>query len=331
MKINIFFIDEDSSSRNNGIGTFRRMFLSAFSKLPLFKLSLISFNAPVSELTRKKQKFGTHYSIPAVTNGVFRESGPLIWPLLSLYIKDSTHNIFIFNHSPASDFINCFKDNFPKSRTIFIIHDQGWNASLKGSSSLLEEIVINNNLPECVSQQTAEFVRNYCEEERKIYGLVDKVISLCNSTCDVLEKIYDITPDKYELVANGYEHEQLTDIKVKEAIRKELGVDLYEKILIFSARSVTHKGILALLKALDYLQKKDQKVRCVIATGLASVSKYEEFISPVARSIIFTGHLQPDALRKWYLASDIGVLCSYTEQCSYSAMEMRSLGKTIKY
>lgn len=329
MKPRVFFVDEDSSSRHNGIGTFRRMILKSLSEILPNNVNLISLNAQVTELTRSRSVHGIHYSVPRISNSPFRESGPLLWPLLSLYIRDSRHNVFMFNHSPCSDFIASFKDIFPESRSVFIIHDQGWNASLMGNSVLLRRIVVDNELPDSVSEYTADYVRDYCKEERKIYQLVDKVVCLCESTRDLLTDVYGLTPDRYELIPNGYECDSNIPMRDRDQLRMELGIGAEVEIAIFAARSVKHKGIVAILKTAALLRSLRPSVRCVIATRMDSASQFNDLINPAATSLIFTGHLGPDELRKWYLAADVGVMSSYTEQCSYSAMEMMDAGLSI--
>lgn len=49
----------------------------------------------------------------------------------------------------------------------------------------------------------------------------------------------------------------------------------------------------------------------------------------MAANIILPGHLNRDDLRVWYSASDIGIMSSYTEQCSYAALEMMNAGIPI--
>ncbi len=43
---------------------------------------------------------------------------------------------------------------------------------------------------------------------------------------------------------------------------------------------------------------------------------------PVLSKIHFTGALSPEEVDKWYQIADIGLLPSYTEQCSYVGLEM---------
>ena len=45
--------------------------------------------------------------------------------------------------------------------------------------------------------------------------------------------------------------------------------------------------------------------------------------------VIYTGHLEASVLQQWYQMADIGVIPSYTEQCSYVGIEMMMHGLPI--
>lgn len=49
----------------------------------------------------------------------------------------------------------------------------------------------------------------------------------------------------------------------------------------------------------------------------------------IAPKVTFTGQLSPSELAKWYQVADIGVLPSYSEQCSYSGLEMMRYGLPV--
>ena len=51
---------------------------------------------------------------------------------------------------------------------------------------------------------------------------------------------------------------------------------------------------------------------------------------PTALSrVIYTGFIKQSEIVDWYRAADIGILPSYSEQCSYSGIEMLMLGMLI--
>lgn len=56
---------------------------------------------------------------------------------------------------------------------------------------------------------------------------------------------------------------------------------------------------------------------------------YQDLEKTVASSLIYPGHLDREELGVWYDAADVGVMSSYTEQCSYACLEMMSRGLPV--
>lgn len=322
----IFFIDEHNSSKHNGIGTYRDVLIPRLSQYTDVNITLISLNSECENLKVEQHSYGYEYAFPFVANGNWRDAGDLIWPLLRTYISDSTRNLFIFNHSPSAEFIESMKTQFPKSKSIFVIHDQGWCAPLFGSSKLLSHVLERHEV-KGIEDSRKKIVQDYCEKEKKIYKLVDKVVCLSKSTEAVLTQIYKEPDNKLTRIENGYTVHR--NLKNKDIVRRKLGIRENEELLIFAARPVPHKGIIPLLYALKILRKKRPYLKCVLAGTINGFSKYWDLGAQIASGLILPGYQTPKQMREWYSAADVGILSSYTEQCSYSALEMMNSGITI--
>jgi len=61
----------------------------------------------------------------------------------------------------------------------------------------------------------------------------------------------------------------------------------------------------------------------LVLVGSGDIDKFVPFTLPFRTRITFTGKLNSKELTKWYHISDIGVLPSLHEQCSFTAIEMR--------
>lgn len=323
----VIFVDEYNSSRFNGIGTYRDILLPLLSKEKNIQIILISLNSFTENLIFNKRTFGKEFALPFVAGGKWRDNGYIIWSLLRQYIDDSSENIFIFNHSPAADNILAMKEMFPLSHVVFVIHDQGWCAPLFGDSNLLK-MVENGVHHEMISEQTWNYVRDYCDKERAIYDIADAVVCLSESTESYLESIYKLPKTKIVRIFNGYPDRE-EHRKSKSDIRKGLGLLPEEQILMFVARAVPHKGIIPLMKAIEIVAKDFPRVRCAITGAPEQIVKYWEIGKKCAPNLILPGQLNSDELRDWYAAADIGVLSSFTEQCSYAALEMMASGLLI--
>lgn len=327
MTIRIFFIDEQNSSKQNGIGTYRNTLIPLLCTDKDVELTLLSLNADCDNLEAYERDFGTELLIPRVAGGNWRDNGEIIWPLLRIYIADNSHNIFIFNHSPAAEFIAAMQEVFPLSKSIFVIHDQGWCAPLLGNYKLLAAIE-RGTIPSKLSKETAKRVHTYCEIERNIYEKVDAIVCLSESTERILKDVYKIDANKIVRIHNGYHINQSGYIS-KAAARIRLGLRLDDELLIYVARPAEYKGIIPLLKAFESLRKNRPQLRIALIGNAAGYIKYWGIGSRNASGIILPGTLTPQMLRIWYSAADIGVISSYTEQCSYVALEMMNAGFPI--
>lgn len=322
MSMRIYFVDEWNSSRQNGIGTFRDTLLESLKEQSSIEASIISLNCDCETLVVNDTPLGSQYALPAIDNGNWRANGDIIWSLLRQYIEDDLSNIFIFNHSPCAGFICAMKKWFPTSKSVFVIHDQGWCAPLLGQ---------RNKLAKLIKLYTRDGESNniidYYKKELEIYNSVDKVVCLSASTEDILRKIYHIEPTKVVRIENGIK--RATTKLAKDNCRRELGLNLDEKIILFVGRPAFNKGADALLDAVQILHKKGIKLRCVFAGNIHGFAELINTHKDLASSIILTGQLTKSELKKWYVAADVGVLPSYSEQCSYAALEMMNAGLPI--
>lgn len=329
MATHVYWIDEQNSSRQNGIGTYRDVLLPKLASVPGIHVSLISLNSSGINLEIKYRELFREYSVPYIANGNWRENGTLILSVLKQYIPDSAENLFMMNHSPCSEFIRVLRYLFPKSQISFTIHDQGWCSTLLGDSNLLHQIIVEGICPEGFSTDKATYVHHQVKLDLELYNLVDKIVCLSPSTRRVLIDTYGVTPNKISMIQNGLGREISTCKYAKTETRQNLGLRIDDKILIFVGRPAYYKGIVPLLLALKKVRHNCPNLRCVFTGSITGFSKFEKYATDVAANLIFIGHVNHAELHKWYSAADVGVITSYSEQCSYSALEMMANGLPI--
>lgn len=324
----IIFVDELESSRANGIGTFRRMLLPALAKET--EMIVLGLQAGVDKPSVIEEDGITEYFFPNFTeeDGGWRANGGKISDMLSEVLPDSQENVFLINHSPCAPFIDELKKRFPQSKTAFVIHDQGWCGQLLGSRRFLKQIIVDGTVPPQVSEETAAYVREYCEKEREIYCRVDAIVALSETCRRTLIDIYGVSAGKIHVIPNGY-ISPAGKRPTRHQVRKRLGIGEDEEIVIYAGRTVRHKGIEPLLRAIGRLRKSHPHLRCVMCGSLSGFANYGKLIEPVASSLILTGFIPPDRLRYWYAAADVGVMPSYSEPFGYSGIEMADAGLPV--
>lgn len=319
----VFFIDEHISSKQNGVGTFVNQFLGILRKTD-DEVNLFSFNDNNDHLRISVKDGYRYYQIPFSNRGDFLMNGGLVFPLLSLYIKDTPENLFFINHSPCADFMKALRRNFPKSKIVFTIHDQGWTSPCLGDAEMLHRI-LQKKRTRGKEKRVEQFVRRYCRNERIMYKTADAVVCLNQSTIVLLQDCYAVPAEKIWLIPNGMDLSmmQLFDkTKLQQEAKALLGIPADEQLFLFVGRPTKAKGLFELLAAYDKFFLKHPKTRLVIAGGVDKASECTKFSQHSAAHVTYTGLISKEKLELWYKAADFGVLPSYTEQCSFAGLEM---------
>ena len=325
--ITVIFVDEHSTSENNGIGTYRNILLSMLNKEVNVTVILISLNSQCTDFLTYTYKNGVEFAVPCVNGGNWRDAGEIIWPLLKQYIVDSPYNVVLFNHSPCEQNMLHMKREFPLSKIVFLIHNQGWCSPLFGDASLFLQITMGNK-PQIVSEETFRRISNYYNTEQAIYRIADAVICLSESTDKYLRTIYKVPESKIYKIVNGIDLTPTCRRNIARA-RREMGLRVEDEVLIFVARPDESKGVIALFKAVEYVRQTHPYLRCILVGNPYGYFKYWEFFKNMSSNIIFTGQIANHDICKWYSIADVGILSSYSEQCSYTAMEMMNAGILI--
>lgn len=322
----IFIVDEHQSSKQNGIGTFVGQMVNCLST-PASKISLISFDSDVKQFTVGKRGGVMDYQFPSTGNHGFRFNGALHLSVLRLYIPDDRENMFFVNHSPCLPFLKALRQLFPKSKIVFIVHNQGWCDTLRGNKEALLKCV-HHHKPAGISDKEFLFIRKYLRQEKAMYRLADKIVCLSASTHEVLTEIYKLPDDKVAIIPNGMTWETLAS-EPNELIKERLGLGRDEIILFYAGRTQPAKGVYELLGAFDEVFQSERRLRLVIAGEVYDLNNFASLTKHSASHVTYLGLIGKESIRDWYRISDITILPSYTEQCSYTGLEMMASGQLI--
>jgi putative glycosyltransferase len=166
------------------------------------------------------------------------------------------------------------------------------------------------------------------------YGL-DRILSLYNietnalmlkNKDELLQDTYTVSPDKLHYIPNTIPSmspkEKANVIDHKGDLKEELGILPNERIVLYVGCQAKTKGIYELLQAFERIYHDNLLIRLVIVGEIRDFSELVRFIPKSVAHIIYTGLIDAKQLRKWYTVADIGILPTYTEQCSYVGLEM---------
>lgn len=316
----LFIFNDDSVASGYGVGTYLREYLYCLDQMGI-SVNLIELNSTQQTFNIQESSI-KHFYFPNSSHGTSKKYFQSVLRLLRLYISNTQRLIFHLNYEYAEFLVDELKLYFPNSKVIATIHYSYWSWILKGDDKeyrqIMKFLVSKNEI------RYVNLIRDYVFS-KKFYEKVDHLIVLCEDTFSVLHDIYLIPREKISFIPNGMRHMQNELSKQeKQRIRKQYHFREDEKIILYVGRLQASKGVLILIKAFLDILKYTHKCRLVIvgAGGDCDLEELRIQYHGINTKIIFTGEINRQMLFGWYQVADIGIIPSYSEQCSYVGIEM---------
>ena len=294
----------------SGFNTYKNEFESCITRLG-HKMNRIVIGAPVQDFRIRIEKNTTIYEIPYTESQQF----DLMPYILRLYINDSSLNVFLHNFSPSYNIVSLFREYFPKSKILYVIHDFIWLSKLNGSIKDFKMAIKKKDESDLIYRVYIDGV--------KTFNLVDRVICLSNDTLNLLVQEYFIDKSKLSYIPNGL-NESFKELSLieRKCIRHEFHIEADEKVFLFVGRICIQKGVLDILDAFNLLVQQYTNFRLIFAGDFPS--NFLSYIPHTIRDrIILLGAVNATTLHKVYSITDVGLIASYYEQCSYVGIEMK--------
>lgn len=324
---NIYLVDEQVSSARNGIGTYLQEIISALKGMDV-NINIIRFNSKKEEFDIELKSDIRIFHFPKFLRGSFTEHPDIISKFFRLFIEDSAENIFFLNHSPCETLMVSLKESYPLSKIVFTIHDQGWTSSLLGNVKKFKKIISRRTSSEV--KKSYSYLIEYFNQERRMYDIADRVLCLSNDSYSLLKETYKVKENKIFLSGNGLSDSfRSLDEKEKNRIREKLHLASNEKIILHIGRVQNSKGCKALLRSFKQVLSVYPNCRLVLAGTLYDPDSFLDESASISSKVSFTGQISKEELKEWLRIADVGVLPSYTEQCSYAGIEMMMHGLPI--
>lgn len=327
----IYIYDDYLLSSSNGVGTFLKEFVGCVTQYTDIHVCMIMFCTNAEEFRIGMRGNLEYFFFPKeLCPDPFKECEP-IGALLEQYISDSEDTFFLFNYIPCVNLVYETRKHFPLSKQISVVHDFNWTSILWGNVDLFRRIISQKEKKASVQLTEVESIVNKLhQEEMEQYRAVDQVICLSEDTFHVLEECYWVPKEKIALIPHGMDavkksYSETTKRKWKQFFY--MGVD--EKIILIAGRVNRMKGTFAYLDAFKKVLKQNANCRLVIAGSLNNAPDLLADAGEAITKITLTGQLKKKDLSRWYKIADIGILPSYSEQCSYVGLEMMSHGLPV--
>ena len=320
-KTNHVYIFDDllGNASMYGIGTYMRELKKVFSFTGSCKFTIVTLN------TRNKYKNEIN------DNNIRLIEFPLLleWSIqnnekycrsvafrLALSINESENNIFHFNYMHHLPLATHLKALFPAAKILLVIH------FLKSKAYDIERcFTLLNGMYKNISESV--------EQEKHFLNLADDIVVLCSDTKKYIEQQYNINSSKIRTVFNFLKDRNLPSLRDnRNSLRYKYGFKDTDKLLLYIGRIEESKGIMDFKKVLKELSV-DENLKLVVVGG----GEYGRLLSlypEINTHLILMGEVHNvSIIDELYCIADIGILPSYIEQCSYTAIEMMMHGIPI--
>jgi len=239
--------------------------------------------------------------------------------LLSFIVPNYNNIIFMVNYIDALSIVKILRLKY-KFPIVSVIHSAQWQSIYSGNKKKFIESWLNkSDFQDSRLQQVTN--------EKEMYELSDKVISVTSYMKEFVIKYYNIPESKVDVVQNGIDNTifHIPDKKERIVIKEGLGFNKDEKIILFSGRLDESKGISYLLESFSEVIKYYDGVRLVLVgeeSGLTNINYYLTKCANIWGKVTFTGFIEYEKILKFYQIADVGVIPSVYDHCPYVALEM---------
>ena len=329
--MNLYLFNATDSAAVYGIGTYLKELTNALEDSDI-NIHVVHLHSVHPEFEIVKKDNIEYWHVPDVYNhNTFTSSMQKLEDycrnviyLLRLYIKDTKDLVFHINYNHYQFFAKELKTAFD-CKTVATVHFTKWALELQGNLALLQTIL---SKPDDQKNTHENWICTTVENESLLYKEVDQVIALAHYTKNILHSDYQIDAKKISVIPNGLDDIGLMTETDKEALRKKWLISEKEFIILYVGRLHEAKGIKFLFSAFRQVLNTIPECRLMIV-GSGEYGKYMKEVKDICTRVTFTGLLEKQELYDLCQISDIGVLPSLTEQCSYVVIEMLMLGLAI--
>lgn len=334
-------VNNVSRAANYGVGTYLKQLENCLSSVTDLQISMIDMDADTKEYSSMEDESGyTHYLIPRECglvnyNAYLRNT--FYYLAQQIKCEDGDFIIFHFNYFQYYQLAIRLKAYVPSCKIIMAIHYLSWCFAINGNITRFRHYLedgfdakeyesgnskITYDEEVKKEQNLYNDVMESYNNERQFLQLADTVIVLSNRTRNIVEIDYHISPDKITVIHNGLEDTCEPSTLLEECRDNSTNK---EKNVLFVGRLDNIKGVHYLIKAFKILYEEDHSLHLYLV-GDGDFSGHLSEAKGIWDAITITGKTDKNDTELFYKKATVGVLPSFHEQCSYSAIEMMMHG-----
>ncbi len=327
--IHLYVIDFFKLKNTHGLDTYvSQMFDPLEKRTKEIKINYIWINSPIYKGFKKEFIQGTsHFFVPGniASNSGNPKFDFIVAEWLAGHVKEHKNIIFHFNWITHCPFAHLLKRHI-HCKTILTKHCIPWRDLITDSFQVflrLNKLFVSNESKLSITPQPLL-------NEQFSFSSIDHVICNTQIAKHSLIKMHDYSKEKVSIINNSIDFDFLNTQKCsKYELRCKYGFTHDEQIILFAGSINERKGAYDLLEVFDQIVENNPKIKIrLIFAGLGNHNVLLEKTVNWSK-ITITGTLNKEQLYNFYVMADIGVVPSYVEQFSYTAIEMMSIGLPI--
>lgn len=324
-KITIVLLYCDVRTGNFGMGTHTKLLLNFFGKNSKYDVVVIKTDSLIAKSVSQRYDDNLQIiEIPISENRLFitgednhiqRAYAKRISEIVYPYIF---HRKNIVVWANTIDHLNLCKSlkSIIDAKFIYVHHNFTWKYLIKTSYTHFAKQWRDQN----ISYHPVAF--EYTKYQKDIAELSDKVITVTQQAGDFFSEVLDIKRDKITAIYNGLPFDNGTLKAGQSDTRKKYNISPTDKIILYCGRIVEEKGIKYLIDAFKIISGQRDDVKLLVI-GDGNISDLLKRVYPYWHKIILTGAIPSTAIHELYSITDIGIMPSLQEQCSFTSIEMR--------
>ncbi len=169
--------------------------------------------------------------------------------------------------------------------------------------------------------------------EKKLMKRSDALIGVSMYTKKELTEFYNIEEDKIHVIYNGVDVDKFRPNNMKAHLRRELGFEQKEKVILFVGRLYQRKGLDTLLESVPKVIQRVKDAKFIISgEGFKQIKEKLLRLTKkldIERYVSFAGYFPDDKLPDLYAASDIFVLPALYENFPFAILEAQATGLPV--
>lgn len=322
--LHIYFI-ECYDSNITGVKTYEEQIINILSSRNDVVFTIIIDGYPIDHPFQETVNGIKFIYYPLVRHNKTEVISAFLLETISL----SDNMIFWVNYFPGSFMAKAVKISFPKSVLIQVVHDIPWLAICKGNPELYASYI--NDHSSVKSNAMVKNINYITIDMLVTFRMASYIITLCQDAFKLITNIYNIPEKKVKLIPNGL-CDTYNKLDKKEILRyrKYLNLPIEKKIIVSTGRLSISKGTDRIIQLMLELYNQNLLSQWhLLHIGSDDVRSW--FPTKLFPYVTHLGPFPQKKVIRLLSISDVGIIASRHEQCSYSGIEMLMCNLPILY